>query len=98
MMSTYLPRIEAVTPGPAPLTLRARWSDGGESTIDIAAPVNTYRLHQKLRHEPALFGQVHVGEYGADVVWEDGIDMAADKLWQLDLEQGTAPAQRFHAA
>jgi hypothetical protein len=98
MTSTNVPRIEAETPGPAPLTLGSRWSDGGESAIYIAAPVNTYRLHQKLRHEPALFGQVHFGEYGADVVWEDGIDMAADQLWHLALEQGTALAQRFHAA
>jgi len=34
-----------------------------------------------------------VGEYGTDVVWEDGIDMAADLLWRLAAQQGTVPAQ-----
>ena len=97
MTSTYLPTIEAVAPGTDPLTLHIRWSGGGASTIDIAAPINTYRLYQKIRHEPALFARVRVGEYGADVVWDDGIDMAADMLWHLAMEQGTAPRMRSHA-
>ena len=85
---------------PAPHRCRVRrfWPDaarpvaiGGESTIDVSRPVNIYRLYQPLRDNPALFGQVRVGEYGADVTWTDWVDMSADMLWHLAAEQRTAP-------
>jgi DNA-binding transcriptional regulator YiaG len=37
-----------------------------------------------------LFTRVRVGEYGADVVWSDEIDMSADTLWRLAREQSGA--------
>ena len=90
MNATSLPRIAAVSAASG-LTLHVRWQSGGESTIDESRPVNIYRLYQPLRDNPALFGQVRVGEYGADVTWTDWVDMSADMLWHLAAEQRTAP-------
>lgn len=85
-----IPRITAVEAGDRPLTLRVRWSQGGESVIDVAGPINTFRVYAPLRSGPALFNQVVLGELGADVVWSDEIDMAADTLWRLAQEQSGA--------
>ncbi len=75
------------------LVLRVRWQGLGESSADIGEPIRAYRLYRPLRDDPALFARAHVGEYGTDVVWEEGIDMAADFLWRLAAQQGTIPTQ-----
>src|SRR5262249_37107058 len=82
-----LPRIAAVTPGEQPMTLRVRWDKGAESLIDVSGMIQNYRVFAPLRQSPELFRRVRVGEYGADVVWTDEIDMAADTLWRLAQEQ-----------
>jgi len=82
-----LPRIADVAPGRAPLSLRVRWQHGGESLVDVSGLVGAFRVYAPLREDRALFRQVHVGEYGTDVVWVDEIDMAADTLWRLAQEQ-----------
>ncbi len=83
-----LPRIEHVVPGRVPLTLEVQWRGGGESLVDVSGLVGAYRAYAPLRDDPALFGRVQVGEHGTDVVWAEGIDMAADTLWRLAQEQG----------
>jgi Protein of unknown function (DUF2442) len=50
----------------------------------------TFRVYAPLRRAPELFREVSIGEYGADVVWPGGIDMAADTLWRLAQEQSGA--------
>jgi len=94
-----LPRIADVAPGKAPLTLRVRWQHGGESLVDVSGLVGAFRVYGPLREDRALFRQVHVGEYGADVAWTDEIDMAADTLWRLAQEQSgeTLTAEAFRA-
>jgi len=77
------PRITAVTPGDRPLTLLVRWSQGGESLIDISGLIKAFRAYAPLRDDPALFAKVEVGELGSDVIWSDEIDIAADSLWRL---------------
>jgi hypothetical protein len=92
MKSPVLPRIAAVSAEPSRLVLRVHWQGvGSDSRIDVAAPIATYRLYRPLRDDPDLFAQVRVGEHGTDIVWRDGIDMAADLLWRLAIEQGVAP-------
>ena len=49
--------------------------------------IGTFRICEPLRRSPKLCRQVHVGEYGTDVVWSDEIDMAADTLWRLAQKQ-----------
>jgi DNA-binding transcriptional regulator YiaG len=82
-----LPRIAAVTAGEKALTLRIRWDAGDESQVDVSGLVETFRVYEPLHRSPELFARVRVGEYGADVVWSDDIDMSADTLWRLAREQ-----------
>jgi DNA-binding transcriptional regulator YiaG len=87
MPKKSLPRIVAVTAEKKPLTLRIRWDKFDESQIDVSGLIETFRVYEPLRRSPGLFAQVRVGEYGADVVWSDDIDMSADTLWRLAQEQ-----------
>jgi len=87
MPRKILPRIVAVAPGEQPMTLLVRWDKGEESLIDVSGMMQSFRVYAPLRQSPELFRQVRVGEYGADVVWVDEIDMAADTLWRLAQEQ-----------
>jgi DNA-binding XRE family transcriptional regulator len=87
MPRKLLPRIVEVAPGARPMTLRVRWDKGEESLIDVSGMIQSFRVYAPLRQSPELFGHVRVGEYGADVVWTDEIEMAADTLWRLTQEQ-----------
>jgi DNA-binding XRE family transcriptional regulator len=82
-----LPRIAAVAADKTPLTLRIQWKGGDESRVDVSGLVETFRVYEPLRSSPDLFRQVRLGEFGADLVWTDAIDMAADTLWRLAQEQ-----------
>ena len=90
MPKKVLPRIEAVSPGDGPLSLRVRWQKDGESLIDVSGIIEGFKVYAPQRHSPARFQQVRVGEYGTDVVWTDEIDMSADTLWRLAQEQAGA--------
>ena len=87
MPKKILPRIVAVTTGEKPLTLRSRWDKGDESQVDVSGLIETFRVYEPLRRSPELFARVRVGEYGADVVWPDDIDVSADTLWRFAQEQ-----------
>jgi DNA-binding XRE family transcriptional regulator len=70
-----------------PYSLRLQWSTGVETLVDVSGPIETFRVYAPLRTSPERFAGVAVGEYGADIVWGDEIDMAADTLWRLAQEQ-----------
>jgi hypothetical protein len=72
------------------MTLRILWENGGESLVDVPGLVETFRVYAPLRNSPKLFREVRLGEHGADVVWTDEIDMAAETLWRLAREQSGA--------
>jgi DNA-binding XRE family transcriptional regulator len=97
MPKKSLPRFEAVEATERPLTLRVRWSHGGETLIDVSGPIGAFRVFEPLRANPALFRSVRLGEHGTDVVWTDEIDMAAETLWRLGQEQAglTMTAEAF---
>ena len=63
------------------------WDKGEESLVDVSGMIESFRVYAPLRQSPELFRRAQVGEYGADVVWTDEIDMAADTLWRLAQEQ-----------
>lgn len=90
MPKRTLPRITAVSAGERHLALRVRWDRGGESLIDVSGMVERFRVFAPLRRSRKLFRQARVGEYGADIVWTDAIDMSADTLWRLAQEQSGA--------
>lgn len=87
MPKKSLPRIINVSTAATPNNLRISWKNGGESIIDVSELINTFRVYAPLRQSTDLFNQVRVGEYGADIVWSDEIDMSADSLWRLAQEQ-----------
>ena len=87
---SVLPGNVAVAADAKPLTLHIRWRNGDESRVDVSALVNAFRVYAPLRNSPDLFGGVQLGEFGADVVWDDDIDMSADTLWRLAPEQSDA--------
>jgi hypothetical protein len=66
--------------------------------VDVSGVINKFRVYAPLRHDPALFAKVQVGEYGTDIVWTEDIDMSADTLWHLAQEQSgaTMSADAFH--
>ncbi len=82
-----LPRIISVVPGDKHLTLQVHWDNGKDTLVDVAGPINTYRIYAHLRDDEQLFGRVSVGEHGADIVWPGGLDMSNDTLWRLACEQ-----------
>ena len=88
MPRKILARIKSVAVGDQPMTLRLGWDSGDETVVDVSGMIQTFRIYEPLRRDHALFGQVRVGEHGTDVLWTDEIDMAADTLWRLALEQG----------
>ena len=90
MAKRTLPRIETVEAGERPFSLRVGWTDGGNSVIDVSGLIETFRLFEPLRTNPALFADVKVGEYGTHVAWSDDMDMAASTLWRLAQEQSGA--------
>ena len=90
MPGKVLPRIVAASAEKEPLTLRIRWDNGEESSVDLSGPIDTFRVYQPLRESPDLFAGARVGEYGTDVVWSDAIDMSADTLWRLAQDQSGA--------
>jgi DNA-binding XRE family transcriptional regulator len=87
MPNKHLPRVAAVAAAEQPMTLRVRWDNEREDLVDVSGLIQTFRAYEPLRSSPELFRQVRVGEYGADIVWTDAIDMAADTLWRLAQEQ-----------
>jgi hypothetical protein len=99
MPKRALPRIAKVSKGKGHFTLRIHWDSGKESTVDVSGQIESFRVYAPLRRAPELFGQVQVGEYGTDVVWPGGADMAAETLWRLAQEQSgeTMTAEAFRS-
>jgi len=99
MPKKTLPRIRAVEAAEAPFTLRVQWISGDENTIDLSGIIHTFKVFAPLRTDPKLFRQVHPGEHGTDLVWNEDIDLANDTLWRLAQEQSgaTMSAEAFQA-
>jgi DNA-binding transcriptional regulator YiaG len=90
MPRKILPRIHAVEATEKPFTIRVHWASGSENVIDLSSIIGAFKVFAPLRTNSGLFPQVHVGEHGADIVWNDDIDMANDTLWRLAQEQSGA--------
>lgn len=99
MVKRTSPRIATVILGEAPLSLRVRWHEGGESIVDVSALIDTFSVYTPLQKDPALFEQVEVGAHGGGLAWADSIYMAATLVWRLAQEQSgkTLTAEGFRA-
>ncbi len=67
--------------------LRLRWVSGRTMLVDLSEPVHRLKGLRPLRDQ-AVFSRAAKGEGGHSVEWPGGIDMGADRLWEMTLEQG----------
>jgi len=66
------------------------WKDGAESVVDVPKHVTDFTALAPLRTNDELFRSVTVGEWGWCAHWSDEIEISADTLWRLALEQARA--------
>ncbi|MBV9551866.1 MAG: helix-turn-helix transcriptional regulator, partial [Alphaproteobacteria bacterium] len=71
------------------------WKAGGESVVDLTDHLSRYAVFAPLRTDDRRFGEVAVGEWGWSVGWSDEMEISADTLWRLALEQGGAWLRRW---
>jgi Protein of unknown function (DUF2442) len=77
------------------LRLIVRWTNNQEMTVNLEEPVSRLKGLRPLRTQ-AVFARAAVGEDGYSVTWPGDIDMGADRLWEMALEQnGHADAAEF---
>ena len=69
-----------------PMKLALAWSTGENLDIDLADTINRHSIFAPLS-DPAAFSQVVVDEWGHGLGWPGGLDMGADRLYQLCREQ-----------
>jgi len=68
--------------------LAITWKGGAESVVDVSGHLAEYAVFAPLRQDDELFRTVEVGEWGWCVHWSDDMEISADTLWRLTLEQG----------
>lgn len=90
------PRIMAVNVT-GPMKLSIAWSTGECFDIDLREPINRLEALSPLR-DPVLFARVQVGEWGHSLVWNDEVDLGADRLYERCKEQaGELSPRQFDA-
>ena len=76
-------------------TLLLRWASGKELPVDLREPIFRLKGLRTLR-DRAIFARAGAGEGGHSIVWPGNIDMGADRLWEMSLEQsGRSDAVEF---
>lgn len=81
----------------APLTLELDWSTKETLTVDLAPTVRKYKAFAPLK-TPATFARVKLDDWGHALEWPKGLDMGADRLYELCREQAGLPtASQFDA-
>ena len=79
-------RIAAVQPIADAYSLSVEWSNGKRHTIDLKEFIASFP-GLALLNRLEIFERVSVGEWGFDVQWEGGLEIAASTLYRLALEQ-----------
>jgi hypothetical protein len=82
-----LPNIRAVR-AEKDRCIAVTWKGGEESIIDLSQHLATYAVFAPLRGEDDLFLSARVGEWGWCVHWSEDMEISADTLWRLALQQG----------
>jgi hypothetical protein len=70
--------------------LLVTWRGGAESVVDVGPHLAGYAIFAPLRRRDAAFKAVAVGEWGWCAHWSDDMEISADTLWRLALEQEAA--------
>ena len=80
----------------APLTLELDWSTHETLRLDLAPVVRKYAAFAPLKI-PATFKRVRVDDWGHALEWPKGLDIGADRLYELSREQAGLPtASQFN--
>jgi hypothetical protein len=66
--------------------LSLTWNTGETLDIDLSETINRYPAFKSLA-DPAVFSQVAIEEWGHGLDWSGGLDIGADRLYQLCREQ-----------
>lgn len=75
--------------------LRIRWVSGATTDVDLRKVVFGLKGLRPMR-DRAVFMQAVMGEGGHSVTWPGELDLGADRLWEMSLEQnGRADAAEF---
>lgn len=78
-----------------PLTVEIDWSTGETLRVDLSAL--TVPPFDALR-DPVFFARMRRDDWGHGLDWPDGLDMGADRLYELGREQAGLPtASEFGA-
>lgn len=88
-MQTDNPNVRAVRPETSRV-LAITWKGGADCLVDVAPHLARYAVFAPLRADDALFRRVAVGDWGWCVHWTEQMEIAADTIWRLALEQGAA--------
>jgi hypothetical protein len=81
----------------APLTLELDWNTRETLRLDLAPLVKQYAALVPLREE-AVFAALRVDDWGHALEWPDGLELGADRLYELSREQAGLPtASQFNA-
>lgn len=84
-----LPNIRYVRPDVG-RSVTVVWRGGAESVVDLSQFLGEFVVFEPLRDDDALFRTVILGEWGWCLHWTDDIEIAADTVWRLALQQGAA--------
>jgi hypothetical protein len=74
------------------------WKGGAESVVDLSQHLAQYAVFAPLRGDDDLFRSVCVGDWGWCVHWSDDMEISADTLWRLALEQGAEWLKAWRAS
>jgi uncharacterized protein YbdZ (MbtH family) len=76
-------------------SLRLRFENGKTFSVDLHGLVHHSKGLKRLRDQPT-FARATLGEGGHSIAWPGDLDIGADTLWELALEQaGRADAVEF---
>ncbi|MBC3364624.1 DUF2442 domain-containing protein [Pseudomonas sp. SWRI154] len=89
-------RINSVKSVPGKHALQVEFANGKHYDVDLREHIRQYPVLKPLE-DLSLFGTAQVGEWGFDVSWGDGLELAAVTLHRLALEQAgeVMPTQAF---
>ena len=103
IMQTAPPKIRTVHADTG-RRLVVTWKGGAESIVDVAPHLARYAIFAPLRPEArgkarglVPFRAVTVGDWGWCVHWTDEMEIAADTLWRLALDQGADRLRTWRA-
>ncbi|MGD8219267.1 DUF2442 domain-containing protein [Pseudomonas thivervalensis] len=90
-------RINSVKPVPGQRALQVEFANGKRYDVDLQAHIRQFPVLKPLV-DPSLFGTAQAGEWGFDVRWGDGLELAAGTLHRLALGQTGEVANRHLSA